>query len=101
MFGAKPEPGVGSGDLIPGPVHTWAAGVHKSAKARADLAAVDKLYAADVKKRGADALDSWGTADVRLNIEEHFPSADRASAKAMRKTTADLVRILPKGSGCR
>src|SRR4029079_9151862 len=87
----KPERGVGSGDLTPGPVHAWASGVNKPAKSRANLAAVDKLYAADVKKLGADALDAWGTQDLRLNLEDHFPSSDRAEAKALRKGAADLV----------
>jgi ketosteroid isomerase-like protein len=96
---ARPERGVGTGDLTPGPVHSWASGARKSAKARANLTAVDRLYAADVKKLGAaGALDVWGTRDLRLNLEEQFPSENRDAAKTMVTTTGDLVRILPQAS---
>jgi len=90
--------GVGSGDFTAGPVHTWAAGVRKSPKSRADLAGIDRGFARDAKKRGAGALDAWATADLRFQREGEFPAAGRDSAKRALATVADLVRLLPQGS---
>jgi len=95
---SRPERGVGSGDFAPGPVHAWAAEARKGPKSRANLEAVDRLFARDAKKLGAAALDQWITADVRLNREGEFPYEGRAAAKDALAGAADLVRFLPQGA---
>jgi len=94
---AKPERGLGGTEFRSKPAHTWVAG-QKNPKSRANLVAIDRLYARDAKKLGAAALDDWTAEDVRLHREGEFPAEGRESAKAALRAVADIVRLLPQGS---
>ncbi len=94
---AKPEPGVGSTDFRAKPAHTWAAG-QRHPKSRANLTAIDRRYARDMKQRGASALDEWAAEDVRLNRDGSFPAEGRDSVKTALGTAGALIRLLPHGS---
>jgi ketosteroid isomerase-like protein len=96
---AKPDSGdVGSGALVLRPEHTWTKGVKKTPAARANLAAVERVFTADTKKKGTAALDDWATSDVRFNRDGEFPVEGRAATKKALSATADLVRFVPAGS---
>ena len=94
---AKPERGIGDTEFRSKPQHTWVAG-QKNPKSRANLVAIDRLYARDARKLGAEALDECATEDVRLNREGEFPAEGRDSAKSALRTAADVVRLVPQGS---
>ncbi len=96
---AKPEHGgLGEVKFEAKPEHAWAKGLKKTARARANLVAIERLYARDAKQQGAAALDTWGTSDLRFNREGDYPAQGRDAAKAATHAAADLVRFVPSGS---
>lgn len=94
---AKPERGIDNVEFRSKPGHTWVAG-QMNPKKRANLAAIDRRYARDVRQRGVAALDEWAAEDLRLNRDGFFPTEGRDSAKTVLGAGPSLIRLQPHGA---
>jgi ketosteroid isomerase-like protein len=97
----KPERGgVGSGEIVRGPIHADPPATDRTKQALADIASAERRFSEAARRSGlAAALPRWTTSDLRFNREGHVPSYGSSARREMVKADSGAVSWSPQNSG--